>query len=52
MLVLESAVDYIPGLEDKFTGGPVGRGLRYEGPGTFVSGNAVRVTETVVGGSV
>jgi hypothetical protein len=40
VLVLESAVDYIPGLEDKFTGGPVGRGLRYDGPGTFVSGNA------------
>lgn len=40
VLVLESAVDYIPGLEDKYTGGPVGRGLRYDGPGTFVSGNA------------
>ncbi len=39
VLVLESAVDYIPGLEDKFDGGPVGRGLRFEGPGTFVSGN-------------
>ncbi|HEY4210434.1 MAG TPA: DUF1302 domain-containing protein [Steroidobacteraceae bacterium] len=39
VLVLESAVDYIPGMEDKFNGGPNGRGLRYEGPGTFVSGN-------------
>ena len=39
VLVLESAVDFIPDLEDKFSGGPVGRGLRYDGPGTDVSGN-------------
>jgi hypothetical protein len=39
VVVLEGAVDYISGLEDKFTGGPVGRGLRYDGPGTSVSGN-------------
>jgi hypothetical protein len=39
VLVFEGAVDYIPGLEDKFSGGPVGRGLRYNGPGTSVSGN-------------
>jgi hypothetical protein len=40
VLVFESAVSYIPGLEDKTTGGPAGRGLRYNGPGTSVSGNA------------
>ncbi|TLY71251.1 MAG: DUF1302 domain-containing protein, partial [Gammaproteobacteria bacterium] len=39
VLLLEAAVDYIPDLEDKFAGGPVGRGLRYDGPGTSVSGN-------------
>ena len=39
VLVLESAVDFIPDLEDKFSGGPVGRGIRYDGPGTEVSGN-------------
>jgi hypothetical protein len=39
VLVFEGAVDYIPDLEDKFTGGPAGRGLRYDGPGTSVSGN-------------
>ncbi len=39
VLVFESAVDYIPGLENKFTGGPAGRGIRYNGPGTSVSGN-------------
>ena len=40
VLVFESAVSFIPGLEDKTTGGPAGRGLRYNGPGTSVSGNA------------
>jgi hypothetical protein len=40
VLVFESAVDFVPGLEDKYTGGPVDRGLRYDGPGTSVSGNA------------
>ena len=39
VLLLEAAVDYIPDLEDKFAGGPLGRGLRYDGPGTSVSGN-------------
>jgi hypothetical protein len=40
VLVFEGAVDYIPGLENKLDGGPTGRGLRYNGPGTSVSGNA------------
>ncbi|MEZ5498401.1 MAG: DUF1302 domain-containing protein [Steroidobacteraceae bacterium] len=40
VLVFEAAVTHIPDLEDKLTGGPVGRGLRYNGPGTSVSGNA------------
>jgi hypothetical protein len=40
VLVFEGAVDYIPGLEDRLVGGPAGRGLRYNGPGTSVSGNA------------
>ena len=40
VVVFEGAVSYIPDLEDKLTGGPVGRGLRYNGPGTSVSGNA------------
>jgi hypothetical protein len=39
VLLFEGAADYIPGLEDKFTGGPTGRGLRYDGPGTNLSGN-------------
>jgi hypothetical protein len=39
VLVFESAVDFIPGLEDKYSGGPKGFGLRYDGPGTNVSGN-------------
>ncbi len=39
VLLIEAAADYVPGLEDKFTGGPVGRGLRYDGPGTNLSGN-------------
>ena len=39
VLVLESAVDYIPGLENKLSGGPNGQGLRYDGPGTDLSGN-------------
>jgi hypothetical protein len=37
--VLEAGVTYIDGLEDKLEGGPNGRGLRYNGPGTSVSGN-------------
>jgi hypothetical protein len=39
VLLFESAVTYIPGLENKFSGGPAGRGLRYNAPGTSVSGN-------------
>jgi hypothetical protein len=39
VLLLEGAIDYVPGLEDKLSGGPVGRGLRYDGPGTNLSGN-------------
>ncbi|MBV8306055.1 MAG: DUF1302 family protein, partial [Gammaproteobacteria bacterium] len=39
VVLLEAAVDYFPGLEDKYAGGPVGRGLRYDGPGTNLSGN-------------
>ncbi len=39
VLVLESAVDYVPSLENKLTGGPNGQGLRYDGPGTDLSGN-------------
>ncbi|MBV9345746.1 MAG: DUF1302 domain-containing protein [Gammaproteobacteria bacterium] len=39
VVLLEAAVDYFPGLEDKYSGGPVGRGLRYDGPGTNLSGN-------------
>ncbi len=38
-VVFEAAVTYIDGLEDKLSGGPNGRGLRYNGPGTSVSGN-------------
>jgi hypothetical protein len=39
VLVFESAVDWIPGLPDKLSGGPNGRGLRLDSPGTNVSGN-------------
>jgi hypothetical protein len=39
VLLFEGAVDYIPGLENKYSGGPVGLGLRYEAPGTNLSGN-------------
>lgn len=40
VVVLEAAVSYVEGLPDKQSGGPNGRGLRYNGPGTSVSGNA------------
>jgi hypothetical protein len=40
VMVFEAAVTYIDGLEDKLSGGPNGRGLRFNGPGTSVSGNA------------
>ena len=39
MLILEAGADYVPGLEDKLSGGPQGFGLRYDGPGTNLSGN-------------
>ena len=39
VVLFEAGVDYVPGLEDKYSGGPVGRGLRYDGPGTNLSGN-------------
>jgi hypothetical protein len=38
-LLVEAAADYVPGLEDKLSGGPQGFGLRYDGPGTNLSGN-------------
>jgi len=38
--VVEGAWTYVHDFEDKKTGGPNGQGLRYDGPGTFVSGNA------------
>lgn len=39
VMVFEAAVTYIDGLEGKLSGGPNGRGVRYNGPGTSVSGN-------------
>jgi hypothetical protein len=39
VLILEAGADYVPGLEDKLTGGPTGFGLRFDGPGTNLSGN-------------
>ncbi|HYL01468.1 MAG TPA: DUF1302 domain-containing protein [Steroidobacteraceae bacterium] len=39
VLTLEAGADYVPGLEDKYTGGPEGFGVRYDGPGTNLSGN-------------
>jgi hypothetical protein len=40
VLVAEVGMTSVPGLESKTAGGPNGRGLRYNGPGTSVSGNA------------
>ena len=40
VVVLESAVSHVVDLPNKVSGGPNGRGLRYNGPGTSVSGNA------------
>lgn len=40
VLVAEVGVTHIPGLPGKTTGGPIGRGLRFNGPVTSVSGNA------------
>lgn len=39
VLLFEPAVDYVPGLPDRNSGGPAGHGLRLDGPGTNVSGN-------------
>jgi Protein of unknown function (DUF1302) len=38
-LIFETGADYVPGLEDKLSGGPQGFGLRFDGPGTNLSGN-------------
>lgn len=38
VLVLEAAADWVPGLESKYSGGPVGLGLQYDAPGTNLSG--------------
>jgi hypothetical protein len=38
VLLVEAAVDYVPGLESKYSGGPQGFGLQYDGPGTNLSG--------------
>ncbi len=40
VMVAELGVTHFQGLADKTTGGPNGQGLRYNGPGTSVSGNA------------
>ncbi len=39
VLVGEAGLTYVAGMPDKMTGGPNGRGLRFNGPGTNVSGN-------------
>ncbi|MBV8403894.1 MAG: DUF1302 domain-containing protein [Gammaproteobacteria bacterium] len=39
VLIFEVGADYVPGLEDKLSGGPQGFGLRFDGPGTNLSGN-------------
>ena len=39
VMVAELGVTHFQGLADKLTGGPNGRGIRYNGPGTSVSGN-------------
>ena len=38
--VIEAGVTKVDGMPGKLSGGPVGRGLRFNGPGTSVSGNA------------
>ncbi|MBX3702918.1 MAG: DUF1302 domain-containing protein [Steroidobacteraceae bacterium] len=38
--VVEAGVTQVDGMPDKLSGGPNGRGLRLNGPGTSVSGNA------------
>jgi hypothetical protein len=39
VLIVEAGADYIPGLENKYTGGPEGFGVRYDAPGANLSGN-------------
>jgi hypothetical protein len=39
VLIFETGADYVPGLENKYTGGPQGFGLRYDGPGANLTGN-------------
>lgn len=39
VLLFEAGADYYPNLQSKLSGGPVGFGLRYDGPGTNLSGN-------------
>jgi Protein of unknown function (DUF1302) len=39
VLVAEAGVTHVDGMPDKLTGGPNDRGLRFNGPGTNVSGN-------------
>jgi hypothetical protein len=39
-LVWEGAATYVHDMDSKSSGGPNGWGLRYDAPGTFVSGNA------------
>ena len=39
VFIVEAGADYVPGLESKYTGGPQGFGLLYDGPGANLSGN-------------
>ena len=39
VLVVEAGVTHVQDMPDKLTGGPNDRGLRFNGPGTNVSGN-------------
>jgi hypothetical protein len=39
VVLLEGAITHVEDLPDQSAGGPNGRGLRYNGPGTSVSGN-------------
>jgi hypothetical protein len=39
VLVFEGALDWVPGLESLYSGGPVGRGLEYDAPGAVLSGD-------------
>ena len=41
VLVWEGAATMVHGMDSKTSGGPNGFGLRYDAPGTFVSGNAI-----------